>query len=102
MAETSRTMSSSDDRTRAHRASAAEARARSHWRVAVAILSTHGALYAALILLIAYDKPLLGTLVAPGLSLAVVFGAAVTVAAWVSTLVYVRWANAFDHAQGRS
>lgn len=94
-------MSPSDDRTRAHRTSTARARARAHWRVAVAILAVNGALYAALILLIAYEKPLLGRLVAPGLSLAILFGTTVTIAAWLLTLVYVRWANTFDHAQGR-
>ena len=95
-------MSPSDDRTRAHRTFIADARARAHWRVAVAILAVNGALYGALILLIAYGKPLLGRLVAPGLSLAILFGTAVTVAAWLLTLVYVRWANTFDRAQGRS
>ena len=79
-----------------------EVRARAHWRVAVAILAINGGLYASLILLIAYERPLLGRLVAPGVSLAILFGTIVTVVAWVLTLVYVRWANAFDHAQRRS
>ena len=92
----------SDDRTRAQRTSTANARARAHWRVAVGILAVNGALYGALILLIAYEKPLLGRLVAPGLSLAILFGTTVTVAAWLLTLVYVRWANTFDRARGRS
>jgi uncharacterized membrane protein (DUF485 family) len=94
-------MSPADDRARADRNAAAGVRARAHWRVALAILAVNGALYLGLILLIAYDKPLLGRVVAPGLSLAILFGAAVTVAAWLSTLVYVRWANTFDHAPGR-
>jgi uncharacterized membrane protein (DUF485 family) len=95
-------MSASDDRTRAQRTSTANARARAHWRVAVAILAVNGALYAALILLIGYEKPFLGRLVAPGLSLAIIFGSIVTVAAWLLTLVYVRWANTVDRAQERS
>jgi uncharacterized membrane protein (DUF485 family) len=70
--------------------------------VALAILGVNCGLYAALILLIAYNKPLLGRLVAPGLSLAIVLGAVVTVAAWLLTLVYVRWANRSGHAPGRS
>ena len=74
-----------------------EVRARAHWRVAVAILAINGGLYGTLILLIAYERPLLGRLVAPGVSLAILFGTIVTVVAWVLTLVYVRWANAFDH-----
>jgi uncharacterized membrane protein (DUF485 family) len=50
-------------------------------------------LYFGFILLIAYDKPLLTTVVAPGLSLGILLGALVIVAAWVLILVYVRWAN---------
>jgi uncharacterized membrane protein (DUF485 family) len=69
--------------------------------VAVAILGVNSVLYLGLILLIAYGKPLLGRLVAPGLSLAILFGSVVTVAAWLLTLVYVRWANGFESAQGR-
>jgi len=101
MTQIGRTISPSDDRSRGQRPSAPEARARAHWRVAVGILTVYGVLYLGLILLIAYNKPLLGRLVAPGLSLAIVFGAAVTVAAWLLTLVYVRWANTFDRAPGR-
>jgi len=91
-----------DRGTPAARAFTANARAQAHWRVALAILGVNGGLYAVLILLIAYNKALLGRLVAPGLSLAIVFGAVVTVAAWLLTLVYVRWANRSDHAPGRS
>ena len=101
MTQIGRTTSPSDDRSRGRHASTAHARASAHWRVARAILAIYGGLYAALILLIAYNKPFLGHLVAPGLSLAIVFGAAVTVAAWLLTLVYVRWANTFDRAAGR-
>ena len=50
-------------------------------------------LYFGFILLIAYDKPLLTTVVVPGLSLGILLGALVIVAAWVLILVYVRWAN---------
>jgi uncharacterized membrane protein (DUF485 family) len=50
-------------------------------------------LYFGFILLIAYAKPLLATRLAPGLSLGILLGALVIVAAWLSTFVYVRWAN---------
>jgi uncharacterized membrane protein (DUF485 family) len=50
-------------------------------------------LYFGFILLIAFQKPLLGTLVAPGLSLGILLGASVIVASWLLTFVYVRWAN---------
>jgi len=50
-------------------------------------------LYFGFILLIAYAKPLLGSVVVPGLSLGIALGALVIVAAWVLIWIYVRWAN---------
>jgi uncharacterized membrane protein (DUF485 family) len=49
--------------------------------------------YFGFILLIAYAKPLLATQLRPGLSLGILLGALVIVVSWLSTLVYVRWAN---------
>ena len=72
------------------------ARAQAHWRVAVAIISAMGVSYGALILLIAYGKPLLGRILVPGLSVAILFSSVVTIVAWILTLFYVRWANAYD------
>ena len=51
------------------------------------------ALYFGFILLVAFDKPLLGRLISPGLSLGVLLGALVIVLSWIMTYVYVRWAN---------
>ena len=51
------------------------------------------ALYFGFILLVAYAKPLLGRVVVPGLSLGILLGALVIVAAWVLIWIYVRWAN---------
>jgi uncharacterized membrane protein (DUF485 family) len=62
-------------------------------RVAGILTLTMMVLYFGFILLIAYDKPLLATVVVPGLSLGILLGALVIVAAWVLILVYVRWAN---------
>jgi uncharacterized membrane protein (DUF485 family) len=67
----------------------AAARARIVTRLCAAML----ALYFGFILLIAFQKPLLGRLVAPGLSLGILLGAFVIVASWGLTFVYVRWAN---------
>jgi uncharacterized membrane protein (DUF485 family) len=50
-------------------------------------------LYFGFILLIAFARPLLGTLLAPGLSLGIVIGAAVIVISWALAGIYVRWAN---------
>lgn len=63
------------------------------WRIAVSLTLAMTVVYVAFILLIAYAKPLLGTLVVDGLSLGILLGALVIVAAWVLILVYVRWAN---------
>src|SRR5262249_32334679 len=51
------------------RAATARARARAHWNVAIGILAVNGGLYLTLILLIAYQKTLLGRILVPGLSL---------------------------------
>jgi uncharacterized membrane protein (DUF485 family) len=67
--------------------------ARRQWRVAVTLTGLMIVIYFGFILLIAYDKPLMGRLVTPGLSLGILLGALVIVAAWLLTLGYVRWAN---------
>jgi uncharacterized membrane protein (DUF485 family) len=72
-----------------------EAIAGRHRRVAAWIIGTILVLYFGLILMIALAKPLLAQIVAPGLSLAILFGAIVTVAAWLLTLAYVGWANRY-------
>ena len=63
------------------------------WRLQVVLTVAMIALYFGFILLIAYNKPLLARLIAPGLSLGILLGALVIVASWLLTLVYVRWAN---------
>jgi uncharacterized membrane protein (DUF485 family) len=63
------------------------------WRVALTLTVAMMAVYFGFILLVAFDKPLLGRVLMPGLSLGMLLGALVIVAAWVLTWVYVRWAN---------
>ena len=63
------------------------------WRIAVGLTAAMTVVYVGFILLIAYAKPLLATLVAPGLSLGILLGALVILAAWLLIAVYVRWAN---------
>ena len=63
------------------------------WRIAVLLTVSMMILYFGFILLVAYAKPLLGSLVVPGLSLGILLGALVIVAAWVLIWIYVRWAN---------
>jgi uncharacterized membrane protein (DUF485 family) len=76
------------------------------WRIAIALTVAMMVLYFGFILLVAYAKPLLGSLVVPGLSLGILLGAFVIVAAWVLIWIYVRWANkhydvAVDALRGR-
>ena len=67
--------------------------AATRWRIAISLTATMVAIYFGFILLIAYDKPLMGRLVTRGLSLGVLLGALVIVLSWVLTWIYVRWAN---------
>jgi uncharacterized membrane protein (DUF485 family) len=63
------------------------------WRVAIALTVAMMVVYFGFILLVAFDKPLLGTRVAGGLSLGMLLGALVILTAWVLMWIYVRWAN---------
>ena len=67
--------------------------ARRRWRVAITLTLVMVAIYFGFILLIAYNKPLMGRLVTRGLSVGVLLGALVIVLSWVLTWVYVHWAN---------
>ena len=67
--------------------------AAARWRIALSLTVAMMAVYFGFILLVAFDKPLLGSTIAPGLSLGMVLGVLVIVTAWVLTWVYVRWAN---------
>ncbi len=73
--------------------------ARRRWRIAISLTVAMIAVYFGFILLVAFDKPLLGRLVSPGLSLGVLLGALVIVLTWILTWIYVRWANVhYDRA----
>ena len=66
---------------------------RQRWRVAVALSAVMIFVYFGFVLLIAFDKPRVAEMLAPGLSLGILLGALVIVATWVVTWTYVRWAN---------
>lgn len=70
-----------------------EGLARARGRVVGWLTAAMLVLYFGFILLIAFQKPLLGRLVMPGLSLGILLGALVIVLSWGLTFVYVRWAN---------
>ena len=70
-----------------------EAVSAARWRVAISLTITMMVVYFGFILLVAFNKPLLGTLVTEGLSLGMLLGVLVIATAWVLTWLYVRWAN---------
>ncbi len=75
------------------RAKAIAALAAQRWRVALSLTLIMMFIYFGFILLIAFNKPLMGSLVVPGLSVGILLGALVIVSAWVLIYIYVRWAN---------
>ena len=60
-----------------------------------ALVLTAGMLvvYFGFVLLIAFDKALLGRLLTDGLSLGILLGVVVVLSTWALTWIYVRWAN---------
>lgn len=75
--------------TEAHLTRVAAAR----WRLALFLTAAMTLLYVGFILLIAFNKPLLGTILMPGLSLGILLGVLLILTAWVLILIYVRWTN---------
>ena len=75
------------------KAEALEAVARARWRVAAVLTASTLVSYFGFILLIAFNKPLMGRQLTPGLSLGILLGAVVIFLAWALTGIYVRWAN---------
>ena len=72
---------------------ALEALAASQWKLALRLTAAMMTVYFSFILLVAWAKPLLGRQLVPGLSLGILLGALVIVAAWILIWIYVRWAN---------
>lgn len=52
-------------------------------------------IYFGFILLVAFGKPVLGRMIAPGLSIGLLLGVGVIASAWVLIWIYGRWANAY-------
>ena len=72
--------------------------AATRWRLALLLTAAMTGIYVGFILLIAFDKPLLGTILMPGLSLGILLGVLVIFTAWALIVIYVRWANThYDH-----
>ncbi len=75
------------------RAKALAALAAQRWRIAISLTAAMMFVYFGFILLIAFNKPLMGSILVPALSLGILLGALVIVSAWVLIYIYVRWAN---------
>ncbi|HLO48374.1 MAG TPA: DUF485 domain-containing protein [Kamptonema sp.] len=75
------------------RAKALKALAAERWRVSVWLTAAMMIIYFGFILLVAFNKSLMGSLIVPGLSWGILLGALVIIAAWVLIYVYIRWAN---------
>ncbi|HEX2044441.1 MAG TPA: DUF485 domain-containing protein [Gaiellaceae bacterium] len=67
--------------------------ARRRLRVALILTAAMLVVYFAFILLIAFDKELLGRTLTDGLSLGILLGVLVVLATWALTWIYVAWAN---------
>lgn len=67
--------------------------AAARWRLALTLTAVMTLVYVGFILLIAFDKPLLGTILMPGLSLGILLGVLMIFTAWALILIYVRWTN---------
>ena len=63
------------------------------WRVAIVLTIVVAAIYFGFILLIAYRKDVMATVLTPGLTVGILLGALVIVVSWLLTWWYVRWAN---------
>ncbi|MGX1107707.1 MULTISPECIES: DUF485 domain-containing protein [Bradyrhizobium] len=72
---------------------AAEQLAKKRLIVALVLSVAMIAIYFGFMGLFAFDKPLLGTILMPGLSLCIVLGPLVIISSFVLCLVYVLWAN---------
>ena len=72
--------------------------AAARWRLALLLTTAMTVIYVGFILLIAFNKPLLGTILMPGLSLGILLGVVVILTAWALIVIYVRWTNThYDH-----
>ncbi len=67
--------------------------ARGRWRLALLLSSIVFALYFGFIIAVAFAKEAIATQIVRGLSVGILAGALVIVGAWVTTWVYVTWAN---------
>ena len=66
---------------------------RKRWRTVGAMSAPLFVLYLAFMLLIAFEREIAATLLVRGVTVANLLGSMVIVGTWVTTWLYVRWAN---------
>jgi uncharacterized membrane protein (DUF485 family) len=72
--------------------------AAARWKLALLLTAVMTIVYVGFILLIAFNKPLLGTILMPGLSIGILLGVLIIALAWLLIMIYVRWTNThYDH-----
>lgn len=73
------------------------------WTIALSLSALMLVIYLGFILLVAFGKPLLSTLLAPGLSVGILLGALTIVSCWILAVIYVAWANhGYDDAVAKA
>ena len=63
------------------------------WRVSLWLTAAMMFIYFGFIILVAFNKELMGKTLVPGLSIGILLGALTIVTAWVLIYIYVRWTN---------
>jgi uncharacterized membrane protein (DUF485 family) len=67
--------------------------ANQRWRVSLWLTAAMMFVYFGFIILVAFNKELMGKTLVPGLSIGILLGALTIVTAWVLIYIYVRWTN---------
>jgi uncharacterized membrane protein (DUF485 family) len=67
--------------------------ANQRWRVSLWLTGAMMFVYFGFILLVAFNKELMGKTLVPGLSIGILLGALTIVTAWLLIYIYVRWTN---------
>ena len=67
--------------------------AAARFRIAVILTIAMVVVYFSFVSLVAFNKPFLAQRVTRGLSVGILLGALVIVFSWITTWIYIRWAN---------
>jgi uncharacterized membrane protein (DUF485 family) len=75
------------------RISSLRALANRRWRVSLWLTAAMMFVYFGFILLVAFNKELMGKTLVPGLSIGILLGILTIITAWILIYIYVRWTN---------